>query len=158
MPKVGVAMLAYWILWYCYCLLSGIKRTFSCIVQYSIYLNMDIGTMWHCTLVSSTQSQSIGLFFGCALSWCWVSLGAPVIISLIYFYFIMIFIMINVTIIGIFMSIHYFLNYTLGFLYLSSSGSANAQVSGSFAPGHSPWILDWICFLWTPLCHVYIPY
>ena len=25
------------------------------------------------------------------------------------------------------------------------------------APGHSPWILDWTCFLWTPLCHVYIP-
>ena len=26
------------------------------------------------------------------------------------------------------------------------------------APGHSPWILDWACFHWTPLCHVYIPY
>ena len=38
----------------------------------------------------------------------------------------MIFIMITVTIIVIFMAIHYFLNYTLGFLYLSSSGSANA--------------------------------
>ena len=22
----------------------------------------------------------------------------------------------------------------------------------------SPWILDWTCYLWTPLCHVYIPY
>ena len=22
------------------------------------------------------------------------------------------------------------------------------------APGHSPWILDWTCFRWTPLCHV----
>ena len=77
-------------------------------------------------------SQSIGLVFGCALFWCWVSLGAPVTISLIGFYFIMIFIMIVVTIIGIFMAINYFLNYTFGFLYLSSSGSANAQLPGCF--------------------------
>ena len=26
------------------------------------------------------------------------------------------------------------------------------------APGHSPWILDWTCYLRTLLCHVYIPY
>ena len=38
------------------------------------------------------------------------------------------------TIIGIFMAIHYFLNYTLGFRYLSSSGSANAQLPGCFRP------------------------
>ena len=38
------------------------------------------------------------------------------------------------TIIAIFMSINYFLNYTLGFLYLSSSGSANAQLPGCFSP------------------------
>ena len=44
------------------CLVSSVH--FSCIVQYSLYDNMDIGTMWHCTLVSSTPSQSIGLFFG----------------------------------------------------------------------------------------------
>ena len=41
--------------------------------------------------------------------------------------------MIVVTIIGIFMAIHYFLNYTLGFLQLSSSGSANAQLPGCFS-------------------------
>ena len=34
--------------------------------------------------------------------------------------------MIVVTIIGIFMAINYLLIYTLGFLYLSSSGSENA--------------------------------
>ena len=45
-----------------------------------------------------------------------MSLGAPVIISLIEFYFIMIGIMIAVTITGIYMAVHYFLNYTLGFL------------------------------------------
>ena len=81
--QVGVAMLVYWKIWYCYCFLSGFKCTFMCIVQYSLYHNMDIGTMWHCTLVSSTPSQSIGLVLGCALIWCWVSLGAPFIISLI---------------------------------------------------------------------------
>ena len=29
------------------------------------YHKMDIGTMWHCALVSCTPSQSIGLFSGC---------------------------------------------------------------------------------------------
>ena len=84
----------------------------SCKVQYSPHHNMDIGTMWHLTLVSSTPSQSIGLVFGCALFWYWVSLGAPVTISLIEFYSIVIFIMIVVTVIGIVIAINYFLNYT----------------------------------------------
>ena len=42
--------------------------------------------------------------------------------------------MIIVTIIGIFMAINYLLIYTLGFLYISSSGSANAQYPGCFRP------------------------
>ena len=42
--------------------------------------------------------------------------------------------MIVVTIIRIVMAIHYFLKYTLGFLYLSSSGFANAQLRGCFHP------------------------
>ena len=42
--------------------------------------------------------------------------------------------MIVVTVIRIFMAINYFLNYTLGFLYLNSSGSANAQLPGCFRP------------------------
>ena len=42
--------------------------------------------------------------------------------------------MIVVIIIGIYMAIQYFLNYTLGVLYLSSSGSANAQLPGCFHP------------------------
>ena len=42
--------------------------------------------------------------------------------------------MIIVTIIGIFMAINYFLNYTLGFLYLCSSSPANAQLPGYFRP------------------------
>ena len=99
-----------------------------------LYHNMIIGTMWHYALVSSTPSQSIGQVLGCALFWCWVSLGAPVTISLIELYFNMIFIMTIVTIIGVFMAINYFSNYTLGFLYLSSSGSANAHLPGCFRP------------------------
>ena len=127
-------MLVYWMILYCQCFLFGFKCTFSCLVQYSLNHNMDIGTMWHCTLVSSTPSQSIGLFFGCALFWCWVSLSAPVISSLMEFYFTMLFIMIVMTIIEILMAIDYFLNYTLSFLCLNSSGSANAQLPGCFRP------------------------
>ena len=126
-------MLFYWMIWYCYCFLTNFKRIYSCIVQYSLYHDMDICTMCHFTLVSSTPSQSIGLFFGRALVWCWVSLGALFTISFIEFYFIMIFIMI-VTIIGIFMVINDFLNYTSRFLYLSNFGSANAQLPGYFCP------------------------
>ena len=46
----------------------------------------------------------------------------------------MIFIMIVVTITGIFIAIDYSLIYTLGFLYISNSGSANAQFPGCFCP------------------------
>ena len=67
-----------------------------------------------------------------------MTLSAPVTISLIELYFIMIFIMIVVTIIGIFMAINKLLIYTFGFYYLSSSGSANAQLPDVSAPGYSP--------------------
>ena len=63
-----------------------------------------------------------------------MSLGAPVTISLLEFYFIMNFIMIVVIIFRIFMAINYLLIYTLGFLYISSSGSANAQLHVYFCP------------------------
>ena len=46
----------------------------------------------------------------------------------------MIFIMIVVTIIGIFMAINYLLIYTLGFLYISKSGFAHPQLPGCFCP------------------------
>ena len=42
--------------------------------------------------------------------------------------------MIVVTITGTFMAINYRLIYTLGFLYISNSGSANAQLPGCFCP------------------------
>ena len=46
----------------------------------------------------------------------------------------MIFIMIVVIITGIFMVINYILIYTLGFPYISNSGSANAQLPGCLWP------------------------
>ena len=49
-------------------------------------------------------------------------------------FYIMIFSMIVVTISGIFMAINYLLMYTLGFLYISHSGSANAQLPECFCP------------------------
>ena len=66
--------------------------------------NDIVGTMRHCTLVSRTPSQSIGLVSGCELFWCWLSLYVPLTNSLKEFYFIMAF----VTIFGIFMAIFYF--------------------------------------------------
>ena len=74
---------------------------FNCIVQDSLYHNMDIGTMWHCALVSCTPSHSIGLFLGvrCPGVECHYVL-LLLLIFLREFYFIMIFI-IFVTIIGI---------------------------------------------------------
>ena len=38
------------------------------------------------------------------------------------------------------MAINNLLIYTLSFLYISSSGSANTQLLDVSAPGHSPWI------------------
>ena len=150
-------MPVYWMIWYCFCFLSGFKCTFSCIVKYSLYHNMDIGTESHCTLFSCTPSKSIGLF------------GVRVVLMLsvircYYYYFLdkilfhHDFIMIVMTIIGIFMANNYLLNYTLGFIYLSSLVLQMLNSLDVSVPGHSLWIVDWTCYLWTPLCHVYIPF
>ena len=66
--------------------------------------------MSHCALVSSTPPQSTGVVLGVRCSGV-VSLGAPVAISLVEFDFIMIFVIIFVTIMGIFMAVLYFFNY-----------------------------------------------
>ena len=57
---------------------------YICIVQDSIYHNMDIGTMWHWALVSCTPSQSIGLLFECVLFWCWLSIYGFLLLFLWY--------------------------------------------------------------------------
>ena len=64
---------------------------------------VSISTPVPCDIVHCSAAPIIVYMtgFGCALFWCWVSLGAPFTISLIEFYFITIFIMIVVTIIGI---------------------------------------------------------
>ena len=50
-----------------------VRIYFSCIVQENLHYNKDIGSMCH-VLVSCTPTQSIGLYCGCALFWCWVSI------------------------------------------------------------------------------------
>ena len=114
------------------CLVSN--AYFSCVVRNSQYHDMDIGTKWHCALVSCTPSQSIGMDFGCALFWCWVSLCVPFAYSLIELYFIMI----VVTIIGIFMAIIFILNCMSRLSVLSISCSANAHFPGCFRPWTFP--------------------
>ena len=80
------------------CLVSNVH--FNCIVQDSLYHDMDIGILLHGALASCTPSKLIGLVLGSALFWCWVSLCAPFTMSLTECYFSMIFIIIIMTISG----------------------------------------------------------
>ena len=105
------------------------------VVCSSILYVMDIGT---CDIVdwSAAPHNRIANRTG---FWMYVVLVLNVIryschYFLDEFYFIKIFIMIVVTITGLFMAINYLLIYTLGFLYISNSGSANAQLPGCFCP------------------------
>ena len=98
---------------------------------------MDIGAIWYCALVSCTPSQSIGLCFGCALFWCWVSLCVLLTNSLITFYSITT----VVTIIGIYGHSIYFELHTYT---LWNNVVVVLQIRISLdvsAPGHSLWIL-----------------
>ena len=70
----------YIIVWKCvWCVMLGsfcVPFTNSLIKFYVITIIINtksVGTTRHCSLVSSTPSQSVGLVFGCALFWCWVS-------------------------------------------------------------------------------------
>ena len=128
-PKVAVAMKVCQVICYCSSPLLGFKRIFQCILQCSLYHNIDIGTKWHCALVSCTPSQSMGLVLGCGLFWHWVSWCVPFTNSLIEFYFIMM----VVIIIVIFMAILFILNYTFR-LFVSTSGSANVHLPGFLHP------------------------
>ena len=115
------------------CLVSNVH--FNCIVQFSLYHNIDIGTMWHCALASCSPSQSIGVVIG----WLGVVLVlsvicAPFTISLIDFQFIMVFIMTVGSNNGTFMVIFTFRTTPLGFLLLSSTCPANVQLPGCFRP------------------------
>ena len=151
-------MLVYWMIWYCYCFSSGVKCTLSCVVQYSLYHNMY--NRYHMTLYIGQQHPITVYRTGV---WVCVVLVLNVIRCSCHYFLDRILFQHDFHHDSCdyhwdFMAINYFLNYTLGFLYLSSPVSANAQLPECFALGHFPWVLDWICFLWTPLCHVYIPY
>ena len=130
------------------CLVSSLY--FNFIVQYYLYHNTDIGTLWYCTLPITVCCNGFGV--------CVVLAMSVIRCSCLYFLDRILLHHDFHHVIGLLMAIHYFLNYILGFLLLSSSGSANAQLPGCFHPAHSPWILEWTCYLRTPLCHVYIPY
>ena len=93
-------------MWLCWCvglcdtvIISCLKAHFYCIVQHSLYHNWDIGTMWHCALVSCIHhSLYIGLVLGCAISQVECHY---VLLSLFpWSNFILIFIMILVTILN----------------------------------------------------------
>ena len=91
--------------------------------------------LWHCTLVSSTPwlySQSDWFWVYVVLVFNVIRYSCHNFLDRILFHHI--FIMIVVTITGIFMAINYLLIYTLGFLNISDSGSANAQLPGCFGP------------------------
>ena len=137
---------------YLYHFLVGFKCIFqlyisvSSILWYGYRYHMDIHTVWHCALLSCTPSPSIGLVFGCALSWCSVSLCVPYINSLVEWHFIIMF----ATIIGIFYG--HFELHSRAFcdkvvLVLRTSMDVSA-------PGLSLWIVDLISCLLTILCHV----
>ena len=121
---------------------------FNCIVQNSLYHNMDICTFWHYALVSCNTSQSIGLVFGCALFWRWVSLCVPCTYSLIEGYFIVTI----ATIIGIFHVLWIYWPTHLCFVKLGRSGSATITSLAVSAPGHFLWMLDWACYTFGLLC------
>ena len=105
--------------------------------QYSLCHGMDIGT---CDIVHWSAAPQNRIANRTGFSVC-VVLVLNVIryyshysLDRILFHHDMIFIMIVVTITGIFRAINYLLIYTLGFLYISNSGSANAQLPGCFCP------------------------
>ena len=107
--------------WYGIIILSCLDSTvyFNCIVQDSLYHNMDIGTVWHCALVSCIPSQPVMLVFGCVLIWCWVS----VCVRFTNSYFIMM----VATIIGILCPFYSFWTTYLSFPKLGSSGSPSTH-------------------------------
>ena len=119
----------------------------SSILEYAFrhHVILRIGQL-HIITVYST-------ILGCALFWCWVSLHAPFTDSLIGCYFIIM----GATINGIFMAILFMLNYTF-MLSVTRLFSKYVVLQirtslGVSANGHSLWVLDWTCYLCSPLCY-----
>ena len=105
------------------------KVHFNYIFQDSLYHNMDMGTVWHCALVSWNPITVYKTGFGvCAV------LVLSVIMSSFYYF------LDRVLFHHDFHqnSCDYYRDISLCFLRLSCSGSANAQHPGCFRPGHYP--------------------
>ena len=147
-PRASGTMAVCWKIWYhSFCLVSS--ACFNCIVHHSsLYHNMNRRTMWRCASVSYIPSESKRLVYWWALFWWWMSLCFPFTSSLIWFYSILI------VVISIGIMVIFFLFWTTrsSFLQPSSPGSANAHLPGYSTPGHPLWILDFPCYLRTPLC------
>ena len=96
-PKVDMAMMMWWMIWYCYSFLFGFKCTFQLYTSgfsiswygYRYHVTLSIGEL-HPTTVYRTV-------FGCELFCSWVSSCVPFTISLIQFHFILIFITVIVS-------------------------------------------------------------
>ena len=91
------------------CLVSN--EHFSCIVQYFLYHDMDIGTMWHCI----GQQRPITVY-RTGFCVCFVLVLNVIRCSCYYFLDIILFHHGGCGHHLGFMAIHYFLDYTLGFL------------------------------------------
>ena len=113
---------------------------FSYIVQDSLYCNMDIGTMWNFALVRCTPSQSTELDLGSTLCWCHHGFLLLIPWTSAFYHD-------GCNYHRHFMPFYSFWTTYLGFLWLSSSYSANMHLPGCFRLGHSLWILDWTCYL-----------
>ena len=150
-------MLVYWMIWYCYCclvILSGFKCMFM--LHSPVFSISWYGHRYHGTWCFVQQHPITVYKTGYGV--CVVLVLSAIRCSCYYLLDRMLF-------------HHDFSSWKLwlsfGILWplitfeLHFSVVLDLQMHNSLdvsAPGHPPWILDWTCYLWTPLCHVYIPY
>ena len=137
------------------CLVSNIYV--NCIVQ-----DYDMGTIWHCALVSCTPSQSIsppfwgvGVFVLLLLFWG-ICLFVCLFVVCLFVLFVCLFLFVfsggivlalSVIMCSCYLYIWAFCDYVVLVLQLRTSLDVSA-------PGHSIWKLDWTYYLRTPLCHI----
>ena len=124
-------MLVYWMIWYC--LVSGVLS-----VVWSSILYVMVWVYVPCDIVHWSAVPHQCIAYRTVFGVCVVLMLNVIRCSCHYFLDRIVFhhvlIMTVVTITGIFMAINYLLISMLGFLYISSSGSANAQLPGCFRP------------------------
>ena len=116
-------------------LLSGFRCAFSCMVQYSLCHGMDIGT---CDIVHWSTAPHYRIDYRTVFGVCVVLVLNVIRCSCHYFLDRILFHHDihhdSCDYHWDFMAINYLLIYNLGLLYISSSGSANAQLPGCFRP------------------------